>query len=217
MVENTKQPNPLESDPAHILIGKFFHKYLPEIKGGTVLELGSRARSGNSRKDLIPKHLDYVGFDIIQGPNVDVVGDAHKLSSYFEEGSVSAVFSMSVFEHIAMPWKVAIEINKVMKHGGIMMHNSHHAWPLHEEPWDYWRFNNETWKTLFNKKTGFEMVEAEMGEVGHLHPNYIHPVVDGIQGFPMYMLAVGICKKTSNTKLQWDVDIDDITEEMYPN
>ena len=72
---------------------------------------------------------------------MDVMGDAHKLSDYFDKDSFDVIFSMSVFEHLAMPWKVALELNKVLKPGGMMLHTTHQTWPLHEEPWDYWRYS----------------------------------------------------------------------------
>jgi 2-polyprenyl-3-methyl-5-hydroxy-6-metoxy-1,4-benzoquinol methylase len=52
---------------------------------------------------------------------VDIVGDAHKLSSYFENGKqFDIVFSSAVFEHFAMPWIVATEIAKILKVGGFV-------------------------------------------------------------------------------------------------
>ena len=67
------------------------------------------------------KDVTYTGIDIVAGENVDVVGDAHQLSEYFDEDCFDAVFSISTFEHLAMPWKAAIEINRVMKTGGVLM------------------------------------------------------------------------------------------------
>lgn len=207
----------LESDPAHKLIAKFFGQHLPEIKEGIVVELGSRARSGIERKQLIPDHLDYVGFDIKEGPNVDVVGDAHELSRYFKKKSIAAVFSMSVFEHLVMPWKVAIEINKVLTVGGISFHTTHQAWPLHEKPWDFWRFSDTSWKAIFNQKTGFELIEAKMGEPGHIHPHNLHPAVEEVSKYPVYLMSTVLSRKISRSWLRWNVSMSDITDSPYPH
>lgn len=46
-------------------------------------------------------------------------GDAHYLFSYFEDGKkFDLIFSSAVFEHLAMPWKVAEEISKMLRCGG---------------------------------------------------------------------------------------------------
>ena len=53
--------------------------------GMRILEIGSREVTAQStaRKEFV--NATYVGFDYYAGNNVDVVGDAHKLSSYFKE------------------------------------------------------------------------------------------------------------------------------------
>ena len=61
-----------------------WQKYLYEIgnkPGMRVLEIGSREVTGssNARKEFT--EAKYVGFDYYPGDNVDVVGDAHKLST----------------------------------------------------------------------------------------------------------------------------------------
>ena len=61
---------------------------------------------------MFPSVGRYVGFDIHPGAGVDVVGDAHKLSTYFPLNSFDAVFAFSVFEHLVFPWKVALQ-NKI--------------------------------------------------------------------------------------------------------
>ena len=52
--------------------------------GMRILEVGSREVVGESvaRKKFFK--AEYIGFDYYPGRNVDVVGDAHKLSSYFD-------------------------------------------------------------------------------------------------------------------------------------
>src|SRR5215469_14253331 len=45
---------------------------------------------------------------------------------------------------------------------------SHWAYPVHDEPWDFWRYSKETWKGLFNSHTGFEVVNAQ-----YRYPAYI--------------------------------------------
>jgi ubiquinone/menaquinone biosynthesis C-methylase UbiE len=206
----------LAHDPSHILIDRFFREMVPALTSGHVVEIGSRTRSDISRRDLILLHLKYTGFDIIEGNNVDIVGDAHRLTKYFKKRSVDMIYSMSVFEHFAMPWKAVIEMNKVMKKNGIMMHTSHQTWPLHELPWDYWRYSEYSWYSLFNKKTGFEILDVKMGEAAHTAPDHIHPGVQTVSQFPFYLNSVVICRKIGNTRLKWNMDISDIETQPYP-
>jgi hypothetical protein len=59
-----------------------------------------------------------------------------------------------------MPWRVALEINKILRVGGSLWVQSHQTLGLHDFPWDYWRFSSESWASLLNKNTGFEIVDA---------------------------------------------------------
>jgi SAM-dependent methyltransferase len=211
-----KKKDPLDNDPSHKLIKRFFHEELKTLRQGHIIEIGSRTRSDISRKSLVPKTLKYTGFDIIEGNNVDVVGDAHHLSNFFENGSVDAIYSLSVFEHLAMPWKAVIEMNKVLKVGGFMLHTTHQTWPMHEMPWDYWRFSKYTWNALLNRKSGFEILDAQMGEIASTTPAYIHKGVEGLDQFPCYLNSVVLCRKTSETTLSWDMEISDIESQPYP-
>src|SRR5207302_1906206 len=142
----TLQAQAVDTGTAVRMRESFFQQVTPDA---TVLEIGSRARSGISRRDRFPAGSKYVGLDIASGPNVDIVGDAHDLSTFIHE-PVDFVLSMSTFEHLLMPWKVAIEMSTVMRVGAIAYIESHQAWPLHEEPWDFWRFSANAWQGLFN-------------------------------------------------------------------
>ena len=50
---------------------------------------------------------------------MDVVGDAHTLSRHYPDAAFDAVMAFSVLEHLLMPWKLVIELNRVLKPGGI--------------------------------------------------------------------------------------------------
>jgi SAM-dependent methyltransferase len=101
-----------------------------------------------------------IGLDIHPGLNVDIVGDAHGLSRFLREGSVDAVFSASVLEHLQAPWLLAAEINRVLKPGGLIYHQVPGAWPAHAQPNDFWRISAEGLRVLFGPENGFEVLEA---------------------------------------------------------
>ena len=87
-------------------------------EGMRILEVGSRSVTGAPYGRRF-KNAQYTGFDFYDGDNVDVVGDAHKLSRYFKAGEqFDLIFSSAVFEHLYMPWVVATEIQKLLKVGG---------------------------------------------------------------------------------------------------
>jgi SAM-dependent methyltransferase len=129
--------------------------------GITVLEIGSREVTGEScsREEL--SKADYVGFDYYPGNNVDVVGDVHKLSSYFgEEEKFDIIFSSSCFEHFAMPWIVATEISKLLKVDGVVFIETHFSYSSHERPWHFFQFSDMALRVLFSEALGFECIEA---------------------------------------------------------
>jgi SAM-dependent methyltransferase len=205
----------INADPFH-RAGARFWESLQGMTAGSVLEIGSRNRTGVVRKSLVPPSLQYTGFDIVPGQNVDVVGDAHFLSHYFPPNSFDVLFACSVFEHLLMPWKVVIELNRVMKSGGILMVTTHQTWPLHEEPWDFWRFSSHAWCGLFNRQTGFEVLESVMGEKASIVPHVLHPVVVGLDRQRCYLASLVVARKIGDTRLQWDVDPALLLDQEYP-
>lgn len=143
-----------------------WQKYLYEIgnkPGMRILEIGSREVTGPSNARNEFAKAEYVGFDYYPGNNVDVVGDAHKLSSYFpQEERFDIVYSSACFEHFAMPWLVAIEIHKVLKVGGIVFVETHFSYSSHERPWHFFQFSDMALRVLFCEALGFECMEAGM-------------------------------------------------------
>ncbi|MBW4657538.1 MAG: class I SAM-dependent methyltransferase [Drouetiella hepatica Uher 2000/2452] len=206
----------ISTDPYHALHRRFFEQIRSQPPPFRVLEIGSRNRSGNVRRSLLGDRIEYVGMDIVAGENVDVIGDAHNLSGLFPHGSFDAVFSISVFEHLLMPWKAAIEINHVLKPGGWVMIATHQTFPLHEVPWDFWRFSDQSWHGLFNSQTGFKILETACGESAAIVAHLLHSVTADMDIHPAYLATAVLCQKTQDTTLRWDADLQDILETIYP-
>lgn len=189
---------------------------LAKFDSGAVLEIGSRARSGITRRHRVPRHLEYVGVDIVAGPNVDLVADAHELSRALEGRKFIAAFSTSVFEHLAMPWKVALELNRVLEPGGIVYTASHQTFPVHDEPWDFWRYSPHTWSCLFNAETGFEVVETAVGERARIYPCRTSDVTRDLHLSPAWLGSACLARKVAETSLTWPVSTSSVTKSAYP-
>jgi hypothetical protein len=131
--------------------------------GMRILEIGSREVTGKPGFRSKFDKAAYVGFDFYPGENVDVVGDAHRLSRYFrEEEKFDLIFSGACFEHFAMPWVVATEISKLLKKGGIVFVETHFSFASHERPWHFFQFSDMGLRALFSKALGFQCIEAGM-------------------------------------------------------
>jgi SAM-dependent methyltransferase len=199
---------------------KCLHPVLNDLRRrghGRMLEVGSRARSGISRRDLLtPEGWEYVGFDIMGGENVDVVGDAHELSTIFPPDHFDAIGSFAVLEHMLMPWKLAIEMNTVLKTGGVGFFVTHQTCAVHDEPWDFWRYSDRAWDAILNAATGFEIIEAKMTEPVFIVPKVGHAAVDSGDHYVGYMGSIVVFRKIGPTSLRWDVKVGDIIPTRYP-
>lgn len=184
-------------------------------KPGHMLEIGSRARSGRSYRDWFSADTRHTGIDITDGPNVDVVGDAHHLSRHLRD-RFDFAFSIAVFEHILMPWKVALEMNKVLKRGAPALIISHGSWPLHEEPWDFFRFSKESWGGIFNKHTGFEMIESQYQYPASIIPNYISTVdFQNMSQGRTFLLSGCLVRKIGVPQVEWEAEAGDVYNLSY--
>ncbi|HMO71543.1 MAG TPA: methyltransferase domain-containing protein [Paracoccaceae bacterium] len=130
--------------------------------GVKVLEIGSRVVTGSNFRGRFSR-ASYVGFDFYAGENVDVVGDAHRLTSYFDEGEkFDLIFSSAVFEHLHMPWVVAEEIAKLLNVGGHVFVETHFSFVAHERPWNFFQFSEMGLRALFNSGLGFDLIDYGM-------------------------------------------------------
>ena len=161
----TKEPN-CSDEEALADLSKFmrgFSQRLANRPPGNLLNIGARNRTGGNIHRWIPEGWTYHGVDIASDKDVTLVTDAHELSLHLPHSSFDAVVSHATFEHLLIPWKVVIEINRVCRVGALVMVTSHQCYPLHDEPTDYFRFSAQAWDALFNRHTGFRILEQKMG------------------------------------------------------
>jgi ubiquinone/menaquinone biosynthesis C-methylase UbiE len=180
-----------------------------------MLDIGGRDRSIVDRSKDFP-YADVTVLDIIPSANVDVVGDAHNLSALFAPETFDAIYSISVFEHLLMPWKAAIEINKVLKPGGIGMILTHQTLGVHDEPWDFWRFSAHSWDALFNPLTGFKVEDRAQSMLNYILPMIYRDSQKDAERAAGYEASIVMIRKTGPTALEWNVPLDQIISTSYP-
>jgi hypothetical protein len=189
----------------HTILWNRLEHYMEALGGGCVLEIGGRgSASAKIRKELDPR-WSYRALDIHPGENVDIVGDAHHLSSLVAPDSVDVIYSADVMEHLAAPWQFVIEANRVLKRGGLFFAMVPSAWPLHAEPWDFWRMSDHAWPGLLNPGTGFELLET--GVCGRTAMVAFLPVASGRtrgQHDPAFEHTFAIARKTGAARASWN-------------
>ena len=130
----------------------------------SVLELGTfQAIPGVSsmHRDWVPHAAEFLGTDFLEGEDVDIVADIHKLSEVTGRDRFDAIISCSTFEHIQYPWVAAVEIARALRPGGLFYVQTHQTFPIHAYPHDYWRFTTEALQTLFCEKSGFAVLGTD--------------------------------------------------------
>jgi len=97
---------------------KSFHDWRGDRTGLTILEIGALNINGSVRDFLRPFALEYVGIDVQDGPNVDVVASGHEYRhwNYFD-----VVVSCETFEHTPLWKEIVANAWRNLKFGGIFI------------------------------------------------------------------------------------------------
>lgn len=134
------------------------------VNGSLLDIISSEFAKGNIKK------FDYVGVDESPGPNVDVVCNAHDLSSLGYD-KFDIVLSSSSFEHDPQFWRTFKEMSKVCKPGGLIYINAPSTGMYHGYPGDCYRFYKDAWQALcdyVNKKGAvLELIETYVDPNGN--------------------------------------------------
>jgi SAM-dependent methyltransferase len=139
---------------------KFYYSkvasFANEIKNMRILELGSGPKI-NDEYYYSTKHLFDISNEFIQSDVVKEFGhpvvDATNMKFAHE---FDAILCLNVLEHI-YEYELAIQnIYLALKPGGTLVVAVPFAYPLHDEPGDYWRFTEHGLRKMFSK---FKIIE----------------------------------------------------------
>jgi SAM-dependent methyltransferase len=137
----------------------------------------------------------YVGADMRRGPGVDMVLNLHQIDLPPE--SVGTVLLMDTLEHVEYPRKAIDEIRRILKPDGVLIMGSVMNFPIHDYPYDYWRFTPEAFRSLL--KPFPHAVVASAGE--SLFPHTIVGV--GFKGAVDGLDLSGFYREMEQWKRYW--------------
>ncbi len=116
---------------------------------GPVYEFGSFLVPGQEQlADLRPLFpgAQYVGADMREGPGVDLILNLHDVA--LPDATAGTVLCLDTLEHVEYPHKAVEEIHRILKPEGIAILTSVMDFPIHDYPYDYWRFTPEAFRSL---------------------------------------------------------------------
>jgi SAM-dependent methyltransferase len=117
------------------------------VGGGTI---------GDGLADLYADEtVDLVSFDIYLSPDVQFIGDGHGMP--LADESMDGVVVQAVLEHVLEPSRVAGEISRVLRTGGIVYADTPFLQHVHEGPYDFTRFTDSGHRYLFRQ---FELIDS---------------------------------------------------------
>lgn len=151
-----------------------------------IFEFGSFQVPGQEGfADLRPlfRGKQYVGCDMREGPGVDRILNLHHLD--LPDESVGSVISLDTLEHVEYPHRAMEEIHRVIKPGGVAVISSVMKFPIHDFPYDYWRFTPEAFRSILKP--------FESSFVG----------IAGEELFPHTVVGIGF-KGASQLPVAWD-------------
>lgn len=114
----------------------------------SIVDLGSQEIGGSYRPFFACENWHYIGVDVVEGANVDVVLEDPYCWGEIKSATVDVIVSGQVFEHIEYFWLTAQEISRVLKPGGICCIIAPSGGPEHRYPVDCWRFYPDGFRAL---------------------------------------------------------------------
>lgn len=88
----------------------------------------------------------FTGSDMREGKGVDVILNLHDID--LADASVGSAISLDTLEHVEYPHRAVEELHRVLAPGGLLVITSVMRFPIHDYPYDYWRFTPEAFRSL---------------------------------------------------------------------
>jgi len=88
----------------------------------------------------------FVGSDLRAGPGVDCVLDLHRVG--LRDECAGTVLLLDTLEHVEYPRRALDEIARALRADGLFLMSSVMDFPIHEHPYDFWRFTPSGFESL---------------------------------------------------------------------
>ncbi|OZB49602.1 MAG: hypothetical protein B7X60_00570 [Polynucleobacter sp. 39-45-136] len=165
-----------ESFLAYYYLWKNIENVCEFAKSHTSSELPVLLDIGCGNKPYADLFLEWKHIGInpsIDDASPDVIGDAMCLP--VKSATVDLVLCTQVLEHVSQPWQLISECRRVLKPGGFLVLSAPFYWPLHEEPWDYFRYTRHGLKSLVSEqKLEIIYLMADGGDASRLMVSIMH-------------------------------------------
>ena len=145
------------------LVTGFVSRYMDANVRHRILDVGSADVNGTYKYLFTTKRWIYHGIDLEPYRNVDVITEP--FSWPIKSASMSIVVCGQSLEHSRAPWKMAEEIARVTRPGGLCCIVAPWHWPIHFHPDDCWRYLPDGMRGLFCDTGWFR--EAECGIISN--------------------------------------------------
>jgi SAM-dependent methyltransferase len=142
-----------EAFEPEVKVDDFFWEQISAARPKNVLEVGTLQSVPGRSTHCMSRfpHIEpqnYVRLDVIDGADVDVVGDLHALPDDWT-GRFDCVIANAVFEHLDRPWIAAKEVSRILAPGGRFLVMTHQTFPIHAYPSDFFRFSKHALRLIF--------------------------------------------------------------------
>lgn len=126
--------------------------FLEQQRSDTLtLEIGAKNRP---YRELFP---NTIAGDIAYTPAINLQLDAHALP--FSDASFSMILCTEVLEHCMNPHQVIAEFYRILKPGGKLILTTRFIFPLHDVPYDYFRFTKYGLRMLCSRFADVSVIE----------------------------------------------------------
>jgi len=111
------------------------------------------AGDGHWRNNILVD-IDYVSMDLGVGDSnvnyshLHITGDLASVPQ--DDASFDTVICIQVLEHVPEPWNVLKEFARILKKDGFLFLTLPHSVPIHQEPYDFYRYTKYGVQYLFD-------------------------------------------------------------------
>lgn len=128
-------------------LAEFTTTYVSRKKKPKILSFGS---GGQVKQILSSYGLSFTEIDIDEKRDPDLVQDIQDMKDV-KSNSIDVIYCLEVLEHVQDPKKAVSELRRVLKKEGVVIASTPFLFPIHDEPYDFYRYTKYGIEELFKE------------------------------------------------------------------